>query len=77
VKFLVVVFLGMFAYGMWVGIYGAAGLALLMAGFVQLARGRFAREDAAWEQSSANAKEPKSVDHALCDYECECMRDTL
>jgi len=76
-KFLIAVFLGMFVYGLWAGIYGAALLALLMAGFVQYARGHFARADARWEAMPGNAKQPVATEYSLCRYECECMRDKL
>lgn len=76
-KLLIAVFLGMFVYGVVTMHLGGALLALLMAGFVQFARGHFAKEDARWEALPQHAKQQQGTQQALCDYDCECMRDRL
>jgi hypothetical protein len=68
-------FLGMFIYGMVVGIYGAGFLALLMFVFNVWACRVFAAKDSAWAADPRNAKPVASpTSDALAEHECECMR---
>jgi 4-amino-4-deoxy-L-arabinose transferase-like glycosyltransferase len=74
---LVLVFLLMALYGAVVGLLGAAFIAFLMAGFVQFAQAKFAKQDAEWEALPQNAKQPLDTQQVLCQYDCECTRDRI
>jgi len=74
-RFLQVVFFGMFAYGMWAGIYGAALLSLAVGVFMLWAETVFAAQDKAYAADPRNARPlaaPTCV--ALAEHDCECMR---
>ena len=75
-RFLVLVFLLMALYGVVTMHLGGALLALGIAGFVQYARGHFAKADAAWDAMPQHAKQQLDTHDALCHYDCECTRDT-
>lgn len=69
------VFLGMFAYGMWAGIYGPGLLAGMMLLFNVWAERKMAADDRAYYAHPRSAKLlGPSTNDALADYECECMR---
>jgi hypothetical protein len=76
-RLLVLLFLLMALYGVVIGKLGAAILALLMAGFVQYARGHYAKQDAEWAALPRNAKQPPDTQRALCQYDCECTQDRI
>ena len=76
-RLLVLLFLLMALYGTVTGKLGGAILALGMAGFVQYARGHFARQDKAWDALPQHAKQPPDTQHALCQHDCECTQDRI
>jgi uncharacterized membrane protein len=71
------VFLGMFAYGVVVGLYGAALLALGMWAFVCYATRVFAAQEAAWRNSPQRAPTEPDTAHKLDEHCCECTRSEL
>ena len=76
-RLLVLVFLLMGLYGVVTMHLGGALLALGMAGFVQYARGHFARADAAWEAMPQHAKQQQDTQQALREHDCECTQDRI
>lgn len=69
------VFLGMFIYGLWAGMYGAGLLAGLMFVFNVLAGRKFAAQDKAYAADPRNARAlGPSTNDALAEHDCECMR---
>jgi len=74
-RILRVLFLSMFLYGLWTGLYGAGLMALGMWAFVCYASGVFAAQDRAYAADPHNARAlepPTSV--AAREYDCEYMR---
>ena len=72
------IFLGLFAFGLWTGMYGGAILALLMWGIICYASGVFAEQDRLHARSIAGARPCQGpTSDALLDHECECMADKL
>ena len=74
-RLLQLIFLGMFIYGVVVGIYGAALLSLLMFVFNLWACRVFAAKDRAYAADPRNARAlGPSTSDALAEHDCECMR---
>jgi hypothetical protein len=74
-RLLLLVFLGMFIYGLWAGMYGGAIISLGMLVFIWLGERRFAAQDRAYAADPRNAKPlGPSTDDALAEHDCECMR---
>jgi len=74
-RLLQLIFLGMFIYGVVVGIYGAALLSLLMFVFTLWACRVFAAKDRAYAADPRNARAlGPSTSDALAEHDCECMR---
>ncbi len=72
-KILKLIFLVMAGYGFVMGMHGGALLALGMAAFTHWAGRVMDSHDAAAAADPCNAR---STCDALCEHECECMRDT-
>jgi hypothetical protein len=74
-RLLQLVFLGMFVYGMWAGMYGPGLLAGMMFVFNVFAERRFVAQDRAYAADSRNARPlGPSTNDALAKHDCECMR---
>jgi hypothetical protein len=74
-RLLQLMFLGLFFYGLWVGLLGAALLSLVVCVFTLWAERVFAAQDKAYAADPRNAKllEPSTSD-ALDKHDTECMR---
>jgi len=70
---LTLLFFGLFGYGLWVGLLGAALLSLAVGVFTLWAEAVFAAQDRAFAADPRNAKllEPATSD-ALVEHDCEC-----
>jgi hypothetical protein len=74
-RLLLLVFLGMFVYGIWAGMHGGAIIALGMLVFIWLAERVFAAQDKAYDADPRNARAlGPSTNDALTEHDCECMR---
>jgi hypothetical protein len=74
-RLLLVVFLGMFIYGLWAGMHGGAIIALGMLVFIWLGERVFAAQDKAYNADPRNARAVQCpTSDALAEHDCECMR---
>ena len=71
------IFLALFAYGLSVGLYGAAILSLIMWAFLCYATGVFEAQDAAWMAHPKNAKAPTCTARKLDEHCCSCSGDKM
>lgn len=72
IKFLALLFFAMFAFGAFVGIWGAALLALCMTGFTIYAMRVFKRQDEQWASDPRNAPTPPATLQTLDEAGVEC-----
>lgn len=62
------IFLVMAAYGLYVGLYGAAILSLTVWAFVCYASGVFDAQEEAWRNDPRNAEMPPSTEHMIDEH---------
>lgn len=77
VKFFVVLFLGMFLYGVMVGKLGAGLIALFMAGFAHWSGKQLCRQALAYYNSPRNARKPPNTAALLDEHNCQGWADKL
>jgi hypothetical protein len=76
-KFFVLLFLGMFLYGVVVGKLGGALIALFCAGFAYWAHKELCRQDRAYCNSPQSAVTPPDTTELLNEHGCQCSTDKL
>lgn len=70
-------FLALTAYGLFVGLYGAAILSLIMWIFLCYATRVFAAQDEAWRKDPRNASMEKPTEAKTEEHCCACSGDRM